>query len=105
MPVARFTFDAGKHRKNSLAAWLPDLLGRAAQSIREAASRRANGAGLDGEGVERAILYLPPDQRSPITRYFSQDTPAGQPKNAGSDRAARGEPGASPLITAQHENE
>ena len=26
------TFDAGKHRKNSLAAWLPDLFGRVARS-------------------------------------------------------------------------
>jgi hypothetical protein len=38
-PVAWFTSDAGKHRKNSLAAWLPDLLGRAAQSTPEAAPR------------------------------------------------------------------
>jgi hypothetical protein len=44
------TFDAGKHRKNSLAAWLPDLLGRAAQSSPEAAPRRAKGAGLYGDG-------------------------------------------------------
>ena len=30
--VAGSHFDGGKHRKNSLAAWLPDLLGRAARS-------------------------------------------------------------------------
>ena len=53
-------FDVGKHRKNSLAAWLPDLLGRAAQSSPEAAPRRAIGAGLYGEGANRATLYPPP---------------------------------------------
>ena len=52
----KHTFDAGKHRKNSLAAWLPDLLGRAAQSSPEAAPRRAKGAGLYGDGADRATL-------------------------------------------------
>jgi hypothetical protein len=54
------TFDAGQHRKNSLAAWLPDLLGRAAQSSPEAAPRRAKGAGLYGDGADRATLQPPP---------------------------------------------
>ena len=49
-------FDAGKHRKNSLTAWLPDLLGRAAQSSPEAAPRRAEGAGLYGNGANRAMI-------------------------------------------------
>jgi hypothetical protein len=48
------------HRKNSLAAWLPDLLGRAAQSSPEAAPRRAQGAGRYGEGADRATLHPPP---------------------------------------------
>jgi hypothetical protein len=56
MALAWFIFDAGKHRKNSLAAWLPDLLGRVARSSPEAAPRRANGAGLDGEGADRATV-------------------------------------------------
>jgi len=60
---------------------------------------RPEGAGLDGEGADRATLHAPPDRRSPIiTRYFSQDTLAGvlgraappaQPKIAGSDRQLR----------------
>ena len=39
-----------------------DLLGRAAQSSSEAAPRRAKGAGLDGEGADRAILHPPPKE-------------------------------------------
>ena len=44
------TFDADKHRKCPLAAWLPNLLGRAERSSPKAALRRAEGAGLDGQG-------------------------------------------------------
>ena len=40
-PTAWFTFDAGKHRKNSLAAWQPDVLGRAAQSNPRSRTRSA----------------------------------------------------------------
>ena len=58
-PPDMSNFHASKHRKNSLAAWLPDLLGRAAQSSPEAAPRRAKGAGLYGEGADRAIIYPP----------------------------------------------
>jgi hypothetical protein len=57
MAVAWFIFDAGKHRKNSLAAWLPDLLGRAARSSPEAAPQRAEGVGLDGK--QHAPSYRP----------------------------------------------
>jgi hypothetical protein len=35
------------------------LLGRAAQSSPQSRPRRAEGAGLDGEGTDRAILYPP----------------------------------------------
>ena len=42
---------------SALAAWLPDLLGRTKRSTPKAAPRRAEGAGLDGEGVDRATLY------------------------------------------------
>ena len=38
----------------------PTLLGRAAQSSPEAAPRRAKGAGLYGEGADRATLQPPP---------------------------------------------
>ena len=43
----------------------PTLLGRAAQSSPEAAPRRAKGAGLYGEGADRAIIYPPQDGLSP----------------------------------------
>ena len=71
MPAGRFTFDAGKHRKNSLTAWLPDLLGRAAQSSPKAASRRAKGAGLYGEGADRAMLHPPPTEFANNRRVLS----------------------------------
>lgn len=57
MKTAHHTFDADRHRKYPLAAWLPNLLGPAERSSPKAASRRAKGAGLDGEGVDRAILH------------------------------------------------
>ena len=104
-----------KHRMYSLRHGCPICSDAPRSQSPEAASGRAEGAGLDGEGADRATLHAPPDRRSPIiTRYFSQDTLAGvlgraappaQPKIAGSDRAAQGEPGASPSVTAQHENE
>jgi len=50
-----------EHQTYSLRLWSPDLLGRAAQSSPEAAPRRAKGAGLYGEGADRAIIYPPPD--------------------------------------------
>ena len=82
------TCDAGQHRKNSLAAWLPDLLGRAAQSSLEAAPRRANGAGLDGRGVDRAIIFLPRDRLSadtlPRTGCHGGFTPAFSPSRKAS---------------------
>jgi hypothetical protein len=62
------TFDAGKHRKCPLAARLPNLLGCAKRSSPKAASRRAEGAGLDGQGADRAIIYPPrpfPMRRTP----------------------------------------
>jgi len=53
------TFGADNERKCALAAQMPDLLGRAERSSPKAASRRAKGAGLDGEGADRAIIRLP----------------------------------------------
>ena len=50
---------------------LPDLLGRAAQSMPRSRPRRAEGAGLDGEGTDRAILYPPPDGRLHILSAVS----------------------------------
>jgi hypothetical protein len=69
MALAWFIFDADNHRKCPLAAWLPDLLGRAAQSSHEAAPQRAKGAGLYGEGADRATLHPPPDGLSPHTAW------------------------------------
>jgi hypothetical protein len=46
-----------------LAAWLPNLLGRAAQSSPEAAPRRAKGAGLYGNGADRATLQAAANDR------------------------------------------
>jgi hypothetical protein len=46
------------------AAWMPPQLGRAARSSSEAAQRRAEGAGLDGKGADRAIVYVPQDRLS-----------------------------------------
>jgi hypothetical protein len=40
---------------------MSELLGRAKQSSPKAVSRRAAGAGLDGEGADQAILSLPQD--------------------------------------------
>jgi hypothetical protein len=56
MAVARFIFDAGKHRKNFIGGMVADLVGPAAQSSPEAAPRRAKRAGLDGVGADRAIF-------------------------------------------------
>ena len=39
------TFDAGKHRKYPLAAWLPDLLGRAARSMSRSRTAARQGRG------------------------------------------------------------
>jgi len=39
-------------------AWSPYLLDRAEQSSPNAAQRRAEGAGLDGEGADRAIIRI-----------------------------------------------
>jgi hypothetical protein len=72
----KHTFDAGKHRKNSLAAWLPDLLGRAAQSSPEAAPRRAKGAGLYGDGADRATLQPPPLTLKSSSRFPDAPTHA-----------------------------
>jgi hypothetical protein len=54
-------FDADNERECALAARMSDLLGRAERSSPKAASRRAEGAGLDGEGADRAIIHLPQD--------------------------------------------
>jgi hypothetical protein len=61
------TFDADKHRKYPLAAWLPDLLGRAERSSSKAASRRAEGAGLDGQG-RGPSYHLPAAPAFPMRR-------------------------------------
>ena len=48
-----------QHRKSSaLAARSAGLLGRVEQSSPNTAWRRAEGAGLDGEGADRAIIYV-----------------------------------------------
>jgi len=43
-------------RKGALASRVPDMLGHAERSSPTAASRRAEGAGRDGEGADRAII-------------------------------------------------
>lgn len=53
-------FDADKHRKCPLAAWQPICSAAARSQSPKAAPRRAKGAGLDGEGADRAILHPPP---------------------------------------------
>jgi hypothetical protein len=55
-----------KHRKCPFAAWLPNLLGRAERSSPKAASRRAEGAGLDGQGADRAIVCPPQGKQSRV---------------------------------------
>lgn len=82
------------HRKNSLAAWLPDLLGRAAQSSPEAASRRAKGAGLYGNGADRAILHPPPLTLKSSSRFPDAPTHA-QPvmRQTGFEEKLRAVPG------------
>ena len=70
-PDSAFTYGLiNKHRKYPFAAWLPDLLGRAERSSPKAAPRRAEGAGLDGQGAVRAIV-CPPQKRTPTPSYSS----------------------------------
>lgn len=76
--------ETGKHRKNSLVAWLPDLLGRAAQSSPEAAPRRAKGAGLYGNGADRANLQLPPLPVKSSSRF--PDAPTHAQRNGAACR-------------------
>jgi hypothetical protein len=68
---------------SSLAVRSPDLLGRAEQSSPNAAWRRAEGAGLDGEDADRAIISVT------ALRVVVGHCPRGQVPNFTTDAAMR----------------
>jgi len=74
------TLITGASSESDLAVRSPDSLGRAEQSSPNAAWRRAEGAGLDGEDADRAIISVTALRvvvghcpRGQSTKFYSSD--------------------------------